>query len=284
MTRPQIALSQLGFPHTGYDEDLTISRTVGAAGISPDEGKLGAGGEAERLRGAGLGAAIGTPTVQTILPTRPLAPPVGPVEPSARIEAIVGAMRKVRPLSPDTMLVITGPAGDRPDREARAIVVDGMRTLATEAAAMGLRIALEPMREDFRAGLTIVSSLRQTLDLLDEVADDRVGIVFDTWHLWDSDAVYETIPAAAKRIHAVQIADYREPTRCPMDRVVAGDGVAGIARLVAALRAAGYSGWWDLEIFSDDGRGGTDLPDSLWKLDPTDYARRQVDGFMTCWQ
>jgi sugar phosphate isomerase/epimerase len=281
---PMIALSQLGFPHTTFEQDLMIARAVGVAGISPDEGKLGAGGEADRMLRAGLRAAIGTPTVQTILPMRPPGPPVGPEDPAARIEAIVGAMRALRPFTPDTVLVITGPVGERTPREARAVVVEGLRTLATEAAALDLRIALEPMREDFRDGLTIVSSLPQTLDLLDEVGDDRIGIIFDTWHLWDSDAVYASVPATAPRIHAVQIADYRDPTRAPMDRVAAGDGVAGIDRLVAALRSAGYAGWWDLEIFSDDGRGGFDLPDSLWKLDPADYARRQVDGFLNCWR
>jgi sugar phosphate isomerase/epimerase len=139
------------------------------------------------------------------------------------------------------------------------------------------------MREANRPRWTLVSSLAETLDLLDEVGDDSVGIIFDTWHMWDSEDVFRMIGVAIDRIHGVQIADYRDPTRSSMDRVVAGKGIARIDKLVDSFRSAGYEGWYDLEIFSDDGRFANDFPDSLWKLDPLEYARVQVDGFMSCW-
>jgi sugar phosphate isomerase/epimerase len=162
-------------------------------------------------------------------------------------------------------------------------VVAGIRNLAEEARKVGLRIGIEPMREANRPRWTLVCSLAETLDLLEEVGDDDVGIIFDTWHMWDSDDVHNMIGVAIDRIHGVQIADYRDPTRSSLDRVAAGQGIAGIDRLVDEFRSAGYDGWYDLEIFSDDGRFVNDFPDSLWKLDPLEYARVQVEGFMSCW-
>ena len=53
--------------------------------------------------------------------------------------------------------------------------------------------------------------------------------------------------------------------------------------MLRALRSAGYDGWYDMEVFSDDGRFGASYPDSLWKLTPDEFARRQVDGFLRCW-
>jgi sugar phosphate isomerase/epimerase len=128
-----------------------------------------------------------------------------------------------------------------------------------------------------------VCSLAETLDLLDEIGEDDMGIIFDTWHMWDSADVYEMIPKAIDRIHGIQIADYREPNRSSMDRVVAGEGVGRLGDLIAAFRDAGYDGWYEFEIFSDDGRFGNEFSDSLWKLDPYEYTRRQLEGFMACW-
>jgi len=130
---------------------------------------------------------------------------------------------------------------------------------------------------------TIVTSLRDAARLLDDVGLDDVGLVFDTWHMWDSPDVYEMIPEVADRIYGVQIADYREPTRGPRDRLAAGDGVGNIAGLLRALRAADYDGWYDMEVFSDDGRYGYAYEGSLWALGPLKFAQAQVDGFLRCW-
>jgi sugar phosphate isomerase/epimerase len=139
------------------------------------------------------------------------------------------------------------------------------------------------MRAD-AVGWTVVSSLKDGLRLLDDVGLDDVGLVFDTWHMWDSPDVYEMIPVAAERIYGVQIADYREPNRGPRDRVAAGDGVGNIPALLRALRAAGYDGWYDMEVFSDDGRYGHAYEGSLWALGPQKFAQVQVQGFLRCWE
>jgi len=283
---PRVAISQLAFPDTSFEEDIAIAIEVGIPGISPDENKLSDGSERSlslQMDEEGISAALGTPSNLTVLPIFDPNMPPGPRVTEERVASIVAGLKKLAPFQPVSVLVITGPVGELGESVARAQAVDGMRTLAEEAKRLGLRIAIEPMREANRPTWTLVCSLAETLDLLDEIGDDDVGIVFDTWHMWDSPDVYEMLPKAVSRIHGVQIADYREPNRSSMDRVVAGDGVARIDRLVATLREAGYDGWYELEIFSDDGRFGNEFPDSLWKLAPKEYAQRQLDGFMKCW-
>jgi sugar phosphate isomerase/epimerase len=69
-----------------------------------------------------------------------------------------------------------------------------------------------------------------------------------------------------------------------LDRIVAGDGIAGVPAFLEEIRGSGYDEWYDLEIISDDGRFGADYEDSLWKLDPLEFAQLQIDGFLPCWQ
>jgi sugar phosphate isomerase/epimerase len=202
----------------------------------------------------------------------------------ARLAGMVEGIERLAPLTPDTVFFVSGPAGDLSERRAREVVIDALRMAADAAREAGSRVALEPMREEARADWTIVTSLRDALELLEDVDRDDVGILFDTWHMWDSPDVHEILPSAVERMFGVQIADYRDPTRGPRDRVAAGDGVADIPRLLAELRGAGYDGWYDMEVFSDDGRFGYAYPDSLWALGPEEFARRQIAGFLRCWE
>ena len=68
------------------------------------------------------------------------------------------------------------------------------------------------------------------------------------------------------RFVGVHIADWRDPTRGWADRVLPGDGVADLPALLGTLERAGWNGYYDLEIFSDNGTFGNAWPGSLWDV------------------
>lgn len=280
-----VSLCQLSFLDTTFAEDIAIAQAVGATGLGVAENKLppdDASDEREQMEAAGIDSTICAPSVLAVLPQPRVPRFQGPADPDERLALMLQSVRRLAPFGPDSVFCVTGPAGERPATEARAIVVEHLRVLGEAAAAAGTRFAVEPMREEAREDWTIVSALRETMDLLDEVGRDDVGMVFDTWHLWDSEGLWQDLPHAIDRVVGVQIADYRSPNRGPRDRVAAGDGIADIPRIVRTLHELGYRGWYDMEVFSDDGRFGYDYPDSLWKLPPEEFARVQVDGFRRC--
>ena len=77
--------------------------------------------------------------------------------------------------------------------------------------------------------------------------------------------------------------DWRESTRGWADRVLPGDGVADLPGILGALDAAGWDGFYDLEVFSDNGAFGSAYPDSLWDVPPAELARRGLESFARCW-
>ena len=79
------------------------------------------------------------------------------------------------------------------------------------------------------------------------------------------------------------MSDWREPARGWADRVLPGDGAADLPAILGALDSAGWDGFYDLEIFSDNGAFGSAYPDSLWDLDAAELARLGRSAFAQVW-
>lgn len=256
----RVSISQITTVSQSFADDLAAYRAAGADGIGIWESKLAAD-SLHRFRASGLEAAAAVPAVPSILPL-PLME--GPGEPGERVAAICSAIERLAPFEPACVLFLTGPGGDR------ATVVDGIRAIADAAARVGVPAALEPIQRDYRDLWTIVTTLGEAAALLDEAGRADVGLIFDTWHLWNAPDLLEEISRSRDRIAGVHVADWREPTRNTNDRVLPGDGAIGFGPILDALA---WEGLYDLEIFSDP-----ELPDSLWKLDPRELARRGVEA------
>jgi sugar phosphate isomerase/epimerase len=274
---PRFSISQITTLPSSFEDDLRVYREAGAQGIGIWEFKLEAGREDEQLaalRQSGLASTNAVPAVPSVAPI----PIPGPEDPAERVEAYCAGLRRLAPFAPSAVVLLTG-AGGRP------AIVEGLRRIAAEAHELGLRIGLEPYSRHGGEDWTIVNTIPEAVELIEEagVADD-VGILFDVWHLWNSEELEDHIEAEIGRIAGVHVSDVRESTRCFADRLLPGDGVADLPGILAALDRAGWDGFYDLEIFSDNGAFGTPLPDSLWDVPPADMARRGRAAFLSCWK
>jgi sugar phosphate isomerase/epimerase len=252
--------------------------TAGADAIGVWELKLpdrGDGEALELLAGSGLGSAAAIPVIPSILPL-PLMD--GPNEPQARIEAICASVHRLAPFRPSGIVCLTGPGEDRDT------VVQGLRVIGDEARRAGVRIGLEPVNRIGGEDWTMISSLAEAVELLDDADHPALGIQFDTWHLWNTPNVVEQIAEHVNRLVGVHVADWREPTRSWADRVLPGDGKADLPVLLGALEAAGWDGYYDVEIFSDNGSFGNAWPDSLWDEPAEELALAAKEAFTQVWE
>ncbi len=278
--RPLFSLCQLALPLTSTAEDIEICQRIGADGLGLDVNKLGDGADdgtlIELMRRHGVTASACVPSVMSILPMPDIP---GPDDLDRRYQLIVDGIRRLAAFNPDCVFLLTGPVlpGDSA-AASRERVLASLAGIVAQARDCGVRLALEAMRPTLRERTSLVCSLPEAAGLLDEAGADQMGFVLDTWHQWDSPSLAADIARYAERIFNVQIADYRPP-RTFADRFLPGDGQIDWTDLLGHLIRAGYQGYYDLEVFSDDGRYGVDLPDSLWKLDTAEWAGRGHDQF-----
>ena len=191
-------------------------------------------------------------------------------------------MHRLAAFHPSGIVCLTGSGTGLAD--AREIVVDGLRTLAHEAELAGTRIALEPYQREGGAEWTIVSTIPEAVELItDAGGSPALGLQFDVWHLWNTPTLFDDIRAEIDRFAGVHVCDVRVPTRGWADRVLPGDGAVDVPAILAALDEAGWTGFYDLEIFSDNGAFGAAYPDSLWDLSVDELARRGRESLVDAW-
>lgn len=270
--QPRFSISQVSTLAASFSDDLRAYAAAGVGGIGIWELKLG-DGSLEEFRASGLGSATAVPAVPSVHPL-PLLP--GPESVRERVDALLRSLEVLAPYAPAAVVCFTG-LGDR------ETAVRGVREIAREAERLGLRLSVEPFQLEGIESWSILNTLGDAAQFVDEVGSDAVGIQFDVWHLWNTQDVLDEIPRYAHLIAGVHVSDWREPTRGWADRVLPGDGVADLPALLGVLEDVGWNGFYDLEIFSDNGTFGSAYPDSLWDVDAVELASRGRDAFFSCW-
>lgn len=280
--RPLYSVNQFTTPRNSFEDDVDQVARTGGDGIGIWEAKLGAPGDdgAARalLEGAGLRASLCVPAAWSVFASH-LSPT--PAEPDDRATAICDSIARLAAFEPACVVVTPGSARGYEDDEAMSIVVRTMERVLDAGARHGVTIGLEPIRASSGG---FVHSLRGSLDLRAALGADELGVIFDVWHLWDEPGIHELLAANVDALVGVQVNDWRDPTRGWTDRVLPGEGIADVAGFIRTLDGAGYRGWYDLEVFSDDGSYVERYPDSLW-LEPHEQMLQQArDRFADLWQ
>jgi sugar phosphate isomerase/epimerase len=287
MSKPRFSVSEITTMRLSFDEDLAAYREAGAEGIGIWNFKLGDDPSkdaeaAAKLRDSGLKATTCSPGTLSIYPV----PFPGPQDPEERTRELCATIERFARFGPDTVLCLTGHPGDTPAAEARRVVVEGLRRAAKTAAEHGIALGLEPLHREVYGHWSMIYSIPETIELIDEVGEPNLRLLYDVYHLWDTDDVLaHTREFASRFAPAVHICDWRDPTRNDFDRALPGDGIIDLPGIFGALEAGGWEGWVDLEIFSDDGTfTDQDFEDSLWKQDPVDVVTRAKAGFEEAWE
>jgi sugar phosphate isomerase/epimerase len=286
VAKPKFSVSEITTFHQTFEEDLASYAAAGVEGIGIWQFKLPEGDDAEsirKLQASGLKATTMIPGTLSIWPV----PFPGPLDPAERTQELCDAIRRFAPFEPEVVLVLPGapPAGTEPG-EARRVVVEGFRKAARVAAEHGLRLGMEPLHRTVYGTWTTVFSIPETIDLIDEIGEPNIDVLFDVYHLHDTENVIaDTVKYGSRIAPSVHICDWRDPTRNDFDRVLPGDGIIDLPAVFGALDVTAHPKWVDLEIFSDDGSfSDLDFEDSLWKQKPADVLARAKAGFDAAWE
>jgi sugar phosphate isomerase/epimerase len=157
---------------------------------------------------------------------------------------------------------------------AREQVREGLAAILPEARKAGVPLAIEPLHPMQAADRACINTLEQALDLCD-LLGEGIGVVVDVYHVWWDPKLQAQIRRAGReRVLAYHICDWLVPTRDLLnDRGMMGDGVIDLPLVRSWVEAAGYSGFQEVEIFSQL---------DWWKRDPDEVLATCVERVKRC--
>lgn len=127
--------------------------------------------------------------------------------------------------------------------------LEGMHALLPDAAACGVDIVIEPLHPMYAGDRGLVFTLARAAEACDALGLGR-GLVVDAYHVWWEPGLADALAAVQGRIAEFHICDWRLPTRGLTDRAMIGEGCIDLAAMARQVRAAGFDGPFELELFS----------------------------------
>jgi sugar phosphate isomerase/epimerase len=170
------------------------------------------------------------------------------------------AVRQAALLGAACLVVYSGGRAGHTHNHARRLFRDALKELAAAAEQSNVVLAVEPMHAGCAADWTFLTTVDDTLAILDQVGDPRrVKLVFDTYHMGFHPRIADRIGQFVDRIALVQLGDGKDVPDGEQSRCRLGEGAVPLDEIVAALRSAGYNGFYDLELIGEE-------------IEPIDYA------------
>jgi sugar phosphate isomerase/epimerase len=145
------------------------------------------------------------------------------------------------------VLLRTGPLGDLSIAEADRRCVEWFATWGPVAAGHGVRLMLEPILPLMRS-FSYVHTLKHALRL---VADsESAGVCVDLGHLWWDPDLLDDFRANVDRVVTVQVTDVESAALAEFryEREQLGHGDVPLQHLIGEIEAAGYRGFYEIEI------------------------------------
>jgi sugar phosphate isomerase/epimerase len=190
-------------------------------------------------------------------------------DPEARAASIAAnraAIAEAAELGADALVLVSGGLvpGSRDLPLARRMIADAIGELVPDAQRLGVRLGIEALHPMFAADRCVITRLGEALDLALRFPADAVGVVVDTYHVWWDADLFSDIARAGERIVSYQVCDWVLPLPADvlLGRGHVGDGVIDFPPVSAAVAAAGYDGYVEVEIFNE----------GVWNTPPDETA------------
>ena len=151
------------------------------------------------------------------------------------------------------VVLVSGAVPGMPLAEARKQITEGIAAILPHAEASGVRLGVEPLHPMYAGDRCAVNTLRQANDMIQTLSHELVGVTVDVYHLWWDPDLEQEIMRAGHSIFSFHVCDWRTPTRDLLnDRTIMGRGCIPLRRIRGWVEQAGFTGWIEVEIFSDE--------------------------------
>jgi len=163
------------------------------------------------------------------------------------------------------VVLVCGASPEVPLPVARQQIVDSIHAIEPHAKAAGVKLAIEPLHPMYAGDRSAVNTLEQANNMCYALRSDWVGVAVDVYHLWWDPFLRAELERTREHLFAFHVCDWRVPTRDMLnDRGLMGEGCIKVRDIRGWVEQAGFTGFIEVEIFSDE----------YWGMDQRRYLRK----------
>ena len=140
------------------------------------------------------------------------------------VEDAAEALRTAAALGTGCLVVYSGARAGHTFNHARRLLCGALQGTDSPGGRTGVTMALEPMHPGCAENWTFLTTLDETLALLDAVASPQVKMVFDAYHLGQEPGIVDRIPQLVSQVAIVQLADAKGAPCGEQNRCRLGEG------------------------------------------------------------
>lgn len=174
----------------------------------------------------------------------------------------------------EMVVLVVGAIPGIPLDDARRQVADGISKILDHAVAQNVKLAIEPMHPMYAADRSCINRMAEARQICQQLGHPKVGIAVDVYHVWWDPDLKKEIELAGEQgtLFGFHVCDWRVETRHLLnDRGLMGDGCIPIRTIRGWVEAAGFSGFNEVEVFSDE----------YWAMDQESYLARITQAYLS---
>jgi sugar phosphate isomerase/epimerase len=182
------------------------------------------------------------------------------------------AIEEAYQLGTPLIVLVCGADPAQPLATSRQQIQEGIEALIPEAAAAGVKLAIEPLHPMYADTRSAINTLAQANEMCEAIQSPWVGIAVDVYHLWWDPNLEKEIQRCGnnKSLLAFHICDWKSPTVDLLnDRGLMGEGCIPIQQIRSWVEATGFDGFIEVEIFSNE----------YWQQDQAQFLQKIISSY-----
>jgi sugar phosphate isomerase/epimerase len=171
-----------------------------------------------------------------------------------KVEENKSAIEEAASIGAEMLVLVCGSTPGQSLEESRYQIRDGIEQILPLAENLNVKLAIEPLHPMYADTRSAINTMSQANALAEFFKSEFVGVAVDVYHIWwDENLKEELIRCGSQNnLIAFHLCDWRNPTRDMLnDRTIMGEGVIQIQEIIDLVKEAGFNGYNEVEIFSD---------------------------------
>jgi len=170
---------------------------------------------------------------------------------SAAIEDNILAIEMARIIGAPTLVLVCGPVVGRDLHGSISMIEDGISKISDIARQAGVTLAIEPLHPMMAASRSCITTIKQTLDVIERIGNKELKVIVDAYHVWSDPDLEDSADRLKGKIAGFHISDWITPIKDELgSRGMPGEGCIDLNRLLNFVEKCGFNGAIEIEVLS----------------------------------